>query len=47
MWFASGDINEKEWILDSVKSVTGTVKNLLDNCRFGKQTILTRVKIIK
>jgi hypothetical protein len=44
VWFASGSLEEKEWEIGSQVKVKGTVKDLKDDAKFGKQTLMTRIK---
>lgn len=47
VWFASGSVDEvNDWIVGNSYKVKGTVKDLKDDPKYGKQTILTRVKKI-
>lgn len=44
VWFASGSLDESEWGIGSTVNVKGTVKSLQNDAKYGKQTVLTRVK---
>lgn len=44
VWFASSSLDEMSWEVGKMYKIKGTVKDLKDDPRFGKQTIITRVK---
>lgn len=44
VWFASNSLDENEWEVGKMYKIKGTVKDFKDDPRFGKQTIITRVK---